>query len=43
MAALGPDYAMGYGYPLFTFYSPLAFFAAEIPHLLGASIVNPSN
>lgn len=34
-----PDYAMGYGYPLFTFYSPLAFYAAEIPHLLGLGVV----
>jgi len=35
-----PDHALGYGYPLFTFYAPLAFYIAEVFHLLGASIVN---
>ncbi len=34
-----PDHSQGYGYPLFTFYAPLAFAIAEIFHLLGASIV----
>ncbi|RME85188.1 MAG: hypothetical protein D6775_03455 [Caldilineae bacterium] len=34
-----PDHALGYGYPLFTFYAPMAFYLAEIFHLLGASIV----
>lgn len=29
---------LGYGYPLFTFYAPLAFFIAEGFHLLGAGI-----
>jgi hypothetical protein len=30
-----PDFAFGYGYPLFNLYAPLAFYAAEILHLLG--------
>lgn len=30
-----PDFAFGYGYPLFNMYAPLAFYAAEIVHLLG--------
>ncbi|HXV97302.1 MAG TPA: hypothetical protein VEC93_02695, partial [Anaerolineae bacterium] len=30
-----PDFAFGYGYPLFNMYAPLAFYAAEILHLLG--------
>ncbi len=34
-----PDHAQGYGYPLFTFYAPLAFHIAEIFHLLGASVL----
>ena len=34
-----PDFAFGYGYPLFNIYSPLAFYAAEILHLLGFSFV----
>ena len=33
-----PDHSQGYGYPLFTFYAPLAFAIAEVFHLLGASI-----
>ncbi len=32
------DHVLGYGYPLFTFYAPLAFYIAEVFHLLGASI-----
>jgi hypothetical protein len=31
-----PDHAMGYGYPLWTFYSPLSYYVAEVFHLLGA-------
>ncbi|MCC7353079.1 MAG: glycosyltransferase family 39 protein [Anaerolineae bacterium] len=31
-----PDHAMGYGYPLWTFYSPLSYYIAEFFHLLGA-------
>ena len=31
-----PDHAMGYGYPLWTFYSPLSYYIAEVFHLLGA-------
>jgi hypothetical protein len=34
-----PDFSFGYGYPLFNIYSPLAFYAAEILHLLGLSFV----
>ncbi len=34
-----PDHAQGFGYPLFTFYAPLAFYVAELFHLLGASIL----
>lgn len=30
-----PDFAFGYGYPLFNLYPPLAFYAAEMLHLLG--------
>ncbi len=35
-----PDHSQGYGYPLFTFYAPLAFAIAEVFHLLGASIAD---
>ncbi len=34
-----PDFAFGYGYPLFNIYAPLAIYAAEIIHLLGAGMV----
>lgn len=34
----GTDFALGYGYPLFILYSPLAFYVAELFHLLGASL-----
>ncbi len=34
----GTDFALGYGYPLFILYSPLAFYVAEVFHLLGASL-----
>lgn len=37
--AWGTDHALGYGYPTFTLYSPLAYYAAEGFHLLGASKV----
>lgn len=33
------DQALGYGYPTFVFYSPLAYYMAEGLHLLGASKV----
>ncbi len=33
------DQALGYGYPTFVFYSPLAYYVAEGFHLLGASKV----
>lgn len=32
-----PDFSFGYGYPLFNLYAPLAFYAAELLHLLGFS------
>lgn len=36
----GTDFALGYGYPLFNLYSPLAFYLAETFHLLGASLTD---
>ncbi len=30
-----PDFSFGYGYPLFNLYAPLAFYGAEIFHILG--------
>ena len=35
-----PDFAFGYGYPLFNIYAPLAIYAAEIIHLLGADMIS---
>lgn len=35
-----PDIAFGYGYPLFNIYSPLAFYLAEVLHLLGLDLVS---
>ena len=32
-----PDFAFGYGYPLFNLYPALAFYAAELLHLVGFS------
>ena len=34
-----PDLGYGYGYPLFIFYSPLAYYVMEIIHLTGFSIL----
>ncbi|NLF14780.1 MAG: hypothetical protein GX597_23570 [Anaerolineaceae bacterium] len=34
----GPDHALGYGYPTFVFYSPLAYYVAEVFHLAGLGI-----
>lgn len=34
----GPDHALGYGYPTFVFYSPLAYYVAEAFHLAGLGI-----
>lgn len=34
-----PDFAFGYGYPLFNLYAPLAIYAAELIHLLGVNMV----
>lgn len=35
-----PDGGLGYGYPLFNYYSPLPYFLSEIFHLLGFSFIN---
>ena len=35
-----PDFAFGYGYPLFNLYAPLAFYVAELLHLLGLNVVD---
>lgn len=32
------DFTLGYGYPLFILYPPLAFYVAEVFHLLGAGL-----
>lgn len=34
-----PDLAYGYGYPLFNYYAPLAYYLVELFHLLGVSLV----
>ncbi len=34
-----PDFSFGYGYPLFNLYAPLAFYCAQIIHLLGFDII----
>ncbi len=34
-----PDMGFGYGYPQFSFYSPLPYYLMEIPVLLGSSIL----
>jgi hypothetical protein len=31
----GPDYALGFGYPVWLVYAPLGYFVAELFHLLG--------
>lgn len=36
----GIDFALGYGYPLFSYYSPLAYYVAEAFHLLGAGLTD---
>jgi hypothetical protein len=36
----GPDHALGYGYPLWLLYAPLAYYAAEAFHLLGLGFTN---
>lgn len=36
----GIDFALGYGYPLFSYYSPGAYYVAELFHLLGASLTD---
>jgi len=35
-----PDLGYGYGYPLYIYYSPLAYYLMEIFHLIGFSILN---
>lgn len=34
------DGGMGYGYPLFNYYSPLSYSIAEVFHLIGFSLIN---
>lgn len=34
-----PDLAYGYGYPLFNYYAPLAYYLVELFHLLGLNLV----
>lgn len=34
-----PDFAYGYGHPVLNYYSPLAYYAGEIFHLLGAGYI----
>ncbi|MBN1261432.1 MAG: glycosyltransferase family 39 protein, partial [Anaerolineae bacterium] len=34
-----PDFAYGYGYPLFNYYAPLAYYLVEPLHLLGVSSI----
>lgn len=34
---LAPDFAYGYGYPLFNYYAPLFYFASQILHLVSPS------
>jgi hypothetical protein len=36
--AWGPHFAFGYGYPLWIFYAPLAYYVGEAFHLLGFSL-----
>ncbi len=36
----GIDFALGYGYPLFSYYSPIAYYVAEAFHLLGAGLTD---
>lgn len=38
-----PDLAQGYGFPLFNFYPPLAYYVAEAWHVLGLSLVRSLN
>src|SRR6266542_1995796 len=35
-----PDLALGYGYPLFNYYSPGTYYVAELFHTLGVPIYN---
>lgn len=35
----GPDFALGYGYPLFTFYAPFVYYIASGFHLIGFGIL----
>jgi hypothetical protein len=36
----GIDFALGYGYPLFSYYSPIAYYVAEAIHLLGVGLTD---
>ena len=35
---IAPDFAYGYGYPIFNYYAPLFYYLVEIPHRLGLEI-----
>ena len=35
---IAPDFAYGYGYPIFNYYAPLFYFAAEIFHAAGLNL-----
>lgn len=35
-----PDFAFGYGYPIFNIYAPLVYFLGEVFHLLGFNFVD---
>jgi 6-pyruvoyl-tetrahydropterin synthase related domain len=35
-----PEFAFGYGHAVLSYYGPLAYYVAELPYLLGASLVS---
>ena len=39
MVPWSPDLAFGHGLPFFIYYAPLATYVAEVPHLLGADLL----
>jgi hypothetical protein len=39
LAPWSPDLAFGHGLPFFIYYAPLATYVAEVPHLLGADLM----
>src|SRR5215467_10288873 len=36
-----PDLYSGYGWPMFQFYAPLSYYAAEVPVLMGVDYAGP--